>query len=170
MGAGLGDRPVDDKWTLDNDVAELVEVVTPDDVLVAPGWSAELGLQTARYVVPLAVMLWSPPVGVDVSASVAQAEIEPSSAIELMAKLGGPADYWQRMRGSSWATSRAISYLKQDPLKAAGSVPNVRVFAGWPGCEYPKVSTPSNWHWFPAEDAGEAALLLLSLIEEQVVG
>lgn len=166
LGAGLGDRRAGDAWTLDEDVAELVELVTPDDVLVAPGWAAELGLRAARYVSPLAIMLWSPPVGVDFLDSVAQAEREPTFAIELMAKLGGPADYWQRIKDSPWATSRAISYLKQDPLTAATSIPNVRVFAGWPGSRHPTVSTPANWHWLAADDAGDAALRLLALIEE----
>lgn len=158
MGAGLDgeDAPVD--WSPRDDAAALSATIASGDVLCAAGWTAEIVLLAAALNEPSCVLLWSPPLGVDLSSVVDEAVRDPDKGAEFMAAFGGDEAYWQRARRAANFHSRVLAYLRQDVVRASSSV-TVKVVVATRS--HLNVNLPKDWRSIVCEPGALPVVLSL---------
>ena len=141
VGAGLLDQAVPIDWSLEVDVSNLAAILQESDVLCGPGWAASTALLAAGCQRPRAVVLYSPPLGLDFSDVAAQVQTA-ENARTVMSGFGGSAEYWSQAEQASNFVSRVHAYLSQDVTRSSKSVA-CPIVVIWPTAVHP--DTPQSW-------------------------
>src|SRR5665213_3330938 len=163
MGAGLLDLPVPAEWSMELDISSLATVVQESDVLCGAGWAASTALRAAELARPRAVVLYSPPLGLDFSAAADEIRTA-DDAREIMSGFGGSAEYWTQAEQASNFVSRVHAYLSQDVAKASKSVA-CPIIVIWPTAVHS--DTPQGWRALVCEPT-EAPARILSTLDLRV--
>ena len=159
MGAGLSDQPVPAEWSIESDVSRLATVVRESDILCGAGWAASTALLAAKRTRPRAVVLYSPPLGLD--SSDAAAEIQTADdARAIMSGFGGSAEYWTQAEKAPNFVSRVHAYLSQDVTKSGQSVV-CPIIVIWPAGDH--LDTPLGWRAIVCEPTEAPARILSTL-------
>jgi hypothetical protein len=118
---GLSAEHVPSGWSIADDVATLGDKVRPTDVLCGAGWAASTVLLAAAIRTPRAVVLYAPPIGIDLSAMTREVR-SVKDARAFMSRLGGDVAYWDRAQQATNFLARVDAYVSQDVPGAASRV------------------------------------------------
>src|SRR5665213_2288205 len=161
VGAGLLDQPVPADWSMELDISSLASVVQESDLLCGAGWAASTALRAAERSRPRAVVLYSPPLGIDFSKAAAEIRTA-DDARKIMSGFGETAEYWTQAEQASNFVPRVHAYLSQDVAKASESVA-CPIMVIWP----PETNshTPPGWRAIVCE-LTEAPTRILSALNQ----
>ena len=159
VGAGLLDQPVPADWSMELDISSLASVVQESDLLCGAGWAASTALRAAERSRPRAVVLYSPPLGVDFSKAAAEIRTA-DDARKIMSGFGGTPDYWIQAEQAPNFVSRVQAYLSQD-VETSGQSVACPIIVIWPAAAHSH--TPPGWRVIVCEPAEAPARVLSTL-------
>jgi hypothetical protein len=96
-------------------------MLQPTDVLCGAAWAASTVLLAAHDAAPRAVVLYAPPIGIDLS-SVAAVVSTVEQARATISRFGGDEQYWDRAQQAPNFLPRVRAYLTQDACATAAHV------------------------------------------------
>ena len=141
-GAGLGTRAARGDWSLADDALDLAGVVDGNDVVCGAGWAAATVLLAAAQSPPQLIVLFSPPVGLELAEVVGAARADPNVGRDFMMAFGGDAEYWAAAQRQRNFDARVLAYLDQDVLGAARLVTSPVAVVGFTG---DRTGLPQGW-------------------------
>jgi len=159
MGAGLLGQPVPAEWSMEIDVSRLATVVRNSDILCGAGWAASMTLRAAERARPRAVVLYSPPLGLDLSQAAAEIQTA-DDARTIMSGFGGSAEFWTQAQQAPNFVSRVHAYLSQN-VATSGQPVVCPIIVIWPAADHS--DTPLGWRAIVCEPTDVPARILSTI-------